>query len=232
MPSAPASNILSVNSPAILDAADVLWNYHRLDHPPAPGEGILVFGSNDLRVAEHAVSLFQAGLGPWILFSGARGRMTEDWPETEAATMAALARSRGVPDECIFVEDRATNTGENIRLSREMLAAVGKAPSRVIVVQKPYMERRTQAALDVQWPAVECRVTSPPSGFGGYCTEELPPHLVIEAMAGDFQRILDYPALGFASEQPVPPEVLEAYQFLCRQGFAGQLRGTTSAGSI
>ena len=208
-----------------MEAAEVLWNYHRVDRAPAPGEGILVFGSNDLRVAEHAVFLYDAGLGPWILFSGARGRMTGDWPETEAATMAALARSCGVPDDCIFIEDRATNTGENIRLSREMLASVGLTPSRVIVVQKPYMERRTQAALDVQWPGVECLVTSPPSCFGSYCTEDLPPRLVIEAMVGDFQRILDYPALGFASEQPVPPEVLEAYRFLCCHGFAGQLRG-------
>ena len=202
----------------------MLWNYHRLEQSLLPAEGILVFGSNDLRVAEYAVSLFQAGFGPWILFSGARGRMTDDWPETEAATMAALARSRGVPDDCIFIEDRATNTGENIRLARELLDAAGRNPSRVIVVQKPYMERRTQAALDVQWPGVECRVTSPPIRFDNYCTEDLPAHLVIEAMVGDFQRILDYPALGFTSEQPVPPEVLEACRFLCRQGFAGQLR--------
>jgi uncharacterized SAM-binding protein YcdF (DUF218 family) len=215
-------------SPAIRAAAEVLWDYHRLGRSLESAEGILVFGSNDLRVAAHAVSLYQARLGPWILFSGARGRMTEHWPETEAATMAALARDHGVPDDCIFIEDRATNTGDNIRFSREMLAAAGLAPSQVIVVQKPYMERRTQAALDVQWPAVECVVTSPPFGFDSYCTEDLPSSLVIEAMVGDFQRILDYPALGFASEQPVPPEVTAAYQLLCRQGFAGQLRPTAA----
>lgn len=207
--------------PAILEAVEVLWDYHRLDRLPAPGEGILVFGSNDLRVAEHAVSLFQAGLGRWILFSGARGRMTEHWPETEAATMAALARSRGVSDACLFIEDRATNTGENIRFSRELLAAAGLTPERVIVVQKPYMERRTQAALDVQWPGAVCQVTSPPSDFASYCTDELPPQLVIEAMVGDFQRILDYPALGFASEQPVPQRVMDAYRLLCREGLPG-----------
>jgi len=48
--------------------------------------------------------------------------------------------------------------------------------------------------------------------------------LVIETMVDDFQRILDYPALGYASEQIGPPNVLEAYRFLCGQGFAGQLR--------
>jgi hypothetical protein len=43
-------------------------------------------------------------------------------------------------------------------------------------------------------------------------------------MAGDFQRILDYPALGFASAQPVPPEALAAYRLLTSAGLTGQLR--------
>lgn len=150
--------------------------------------------------------------------------MTQDWPATEAATMAALARSRGVPEACLLIEDRATHTGDNIRLSRELLASAALTPSRVIVVQKPYMERRTQAALDVQWPGVECLVTSPPFDFASYCTGALSPRLVIEAMVGDFQRIMDYPALGFASPQPVPAEVLAAFEFLRDEGFSGQLR--------
>ncbi len=183
----------------------------------------MVFGSNDLRVADHAVTLFQSGMGPWILFSGARGRMTQDWPETEAATMAARARSLGVPADCILIENRATNTGENIRYSRELLADAGRNPTSVIVVQKPYMERRTQAALDVQWPGIGCVTTSPPFDLVAYCTDELPPRLVIAAMVGDFQRILDYPALGFASCQEVPQRVRAAYEVLLNAGYSDQM---------
>ncbi len=189
-----------------------------------PADGILVFGSNDLRVAAHAADLFHAGLAPWILFSGARGRMTEDWPETEAVAMARVAREHGVPPANILVEDRATNTGENIRFSRDLLAASGIAISTAIVVQKPYMERRTIAALDVQWPGAAFRASSPPLEFQDYLTPELPPALVIAAMVGDFQRILDYPALGFASEQDVPAEALDAFHLLVAAGFGGRLR--------
>ena len=211
-------------NPKHLESAETLWAYHRLGWPVTMAEGILVFGSNDLRVAEHAVDLFQAGLGRWILFSGARGRMTQEWPQTEAATMAALARARGVPDACLLLEEGATHTGDNIRLSRGVLAAAGRTPNRVIVVQKPYMERRTRAALDVQWPEAECQVTSPPCDFASYCAGGLPPYLVTEAMVGDFQRIADYPGLGFASVQAVPPAVIAAFQYLCCEGFGGQLR--------
>lgn len=210
--------------PDHLAAALVLWDYHRLDHELAPSDGILVFGSNDLRVAAHAADLFHAGLAPWILFSGARGRMTEHWPETEAAAMARVAREHGVPESRIHIEDRATNTGENIRFSRELLAAAGIGLATAIVVQKPYMERRTIAALDVQWPEASFRASSPPLGFEEYLTPELPADLVLNAMTGDFQRILDYPALGFASEQEVPAEALDAYHFLVGSGFGGLRR--------
>lgn len=202
-----------------MDAARCLWDYHRLGHRIDRADGILVFGSNDLRVAAHAASLYLEGLAPWILFSGARGRMTEHWPVTEAEAMARVAADAGVPGEHILVEDRATNTGENIRYSRELLAARGLSPASILVVQKPYMERRTFAALEVQWPGMAVRISSPPVAFGDYFTEELPPALVIEAMAGDFRRILDYPALGFASPQPVTEEALQAYRVLTDAGF-------------
>lgn len=210
--------------PDHIAAALVLWDYHRLGHELVPADGILVFGSNDLRVAAHAADLFHAGLAPWILFSGARGRMTQDWPETEAESMARVARDLGVPADAILIENRATNTGENIRFSRELLQLSGHLLSTAIIVQKPYMERRTIAALDVQWPELNFRASSPPLDFHQYCTGELTPELVTEAMAGDFQRILDYPALGFASEQPVPPEAMDAYRFLTAAGLIGQLR--------
>ena len=209
--------------PEHLAAARILWDYHQLNHELSPADGILVFGSNDLRVAEHAAQLFHEGLAPWILFSGARGRMTQDWAETEAEAMARVAREHGVPEDAIFIEDKATNTGENIRFARDLLASRGITLSTAIVVQKPYMERRTIAALDVQWPEVGFRATSPALGFEEYCAGDLTAALVTSAMAGDLQRVLDYPALGFASAQETPEEVMEAFRLLVTAGFTAQL---------
>jgi hypothetical protein len=205
-------------------AAGVLWNYHRLCETILPADGILVFGSNDLRVAEHAVSLYKDGFAPWILFSGERGRMTQTWPETEAETMARVARMAGVPESAILIENRATNTGENIRFSRELLAERGLMPVSAIFVQKPYMERRTRAALEVQWPGMKIQLGSPPVNLREYCSGALTFAGVVSAMVGDFQRIMDYPALGFASAQEVTEEVLTAYEILVAAGFREQLR--------
>lgn len=210
-------------TPSTLAAAEAIWEYHRLRHVLVPADVILVFGSNDLRVAGHAAELHLAGLAPRILFSGARGRMTMDWAETEAVAMARVARERGVAEENILIEDRATNTGENIRFSRELLAAKGIPASTAIAVQKPYMERRTHAALEAQWPELRCQVSSPDMDFRGYCTGDLTPDFVIAAIVGDFQRILDYPALGFASVQEVSEEVMAAYELLKGEGYTSRM---------
>lgn len=210
--------------PDVLDAVEALWAYHRLGHALEPAEIILVFGSSDLRVAGHAASLWHGGFAPRILFSGGRGRMTQEWADTEAEAMARVAREAGVPDDKLILEERATNTGQNIRFSRDLLESLGLTPSTAIVVQKPYMERRTHAALEVQWPELSCRTSSPALSFADYCSEELPPELVIAAMTGDFQRILDYPALGFASAQAVTQELLDAYALLVQAGYDAQLR--------
>lgn len=208
--------------PDIHAAAIELWNHLRLGLPPVPAGGMLVFGSNDLRVASHAADLHRRGYAPWILFSGARGRMTEHWEGTEAEEMARVARKHGVPDEAILIENRATNTGENIRFSRELLAERGGEPSTMLVVHKPYMERRTIAALDVQWPGVRFHPTSPDLDFDRWREGPVPVRTLIEAMAGDFQRLMIYPAKGFASVQPVPDAALEAFRFLVGAGYGSQ----------
>jgi uncharacterized SAM-binding protein YcdF (DUF218 family) len=218
--------LLLLNEPAPMTPSDALtlWNYHQVHHEPEVSDLIFVLGSNDLRVADRAAALFHDGLAPLILFSGGTGRLTEGWTETEAEQFAARARELGVPAEAILIENRSTNTGENIRFSRELLFEKDLSPKSILAVQKPYMERRVLAAMEVQWPGVSLRVTSPRLSFSDYCTEEIPERLVIEAMVGDFQRILDYPALGFASVQEVPREVMEAFMNLRDQGFIGQLR--------
>ena len=58
------------------ELARVLWDYMRLRHELVPCDLILVLGSNDTRVAEHAADLYRRGLAPRVLFSGNSGRLT------------------------------------------------------------------------------------------------------------------------------------------------------------
>jgi uncharacterized SAM-binding protein YcdF (DUF218 family) len=210
-----------------LRLAKILWDYHRLDQEPQAADLIFVLGSHDLRVAERAVELYHQGLAPYILFSGKRGALTRDWPVTEAERFASLAGEQGVPQEQILIEPEATNTGENIRYGYALLQEKGLSPRRMILVQKPYMERRTLATFLKQWPGekTEVFVTSPRIPFESYPTKEIPVEQVIGIMVGDLYRIKEYPAKGFQVPQEIPPPVMAAAEELVRRGYTRHMPG-------
>jgi len=76
-----------------------------------------------------------------------------------------------VPRERILIEPNSTNTGENIKFTRQLLAEHDLQPESFIVVQKPYMERRSYATFRKMWPEKEVIVTSPQVSFGSYLEE-------------------------------------------------------------
>lgn len=206
------------------DLAQVLWDYMQMGHEMQPSDVILVLGSNDLRVAEQGADLFLRGLAPRIVFSGNVGRLTEGvFKKSEAECFAEVALARGVPAEAILIEPRSTNTGDNIAFSRELLASHGIDPQRLIVVQKPYMERRAYATFMNFWPGKDIRISSPPIAFADYPTPELPLKLIINILVGDVQRIRVYPAKGFQIPQDIPDDVWSALEELVSRGYTGHL---------
>ena len=98
-----------------LALAKKLWDYHHLNHSLQKSDCILVLGSHDTRVADRAAELYLQGWAPLLVFSGGLGRLTEGmWTEPEADLFAKIAVNKGVPAEDILIENRSTNTGENI----------------------------------------------------------------------------------------------------------------------
>lgn len=208
----------------ILSAAKKIWDYHHLNNIMEKTDCIIVLGSHDTRVAERGAELFLEGYAPIIVFSGYLGSQTlGNWNRPEAEIFAEIAINMGVPEDKIIIEDKATNTGENITFSKKLLFDRGINPKSIIAVQKPYMERRTYATVKKLWPEIKVLVTSPQFTFENYPTNEITLEKVINIMIGDFQRILLYPDRGFLIPQEVPAEVLEAYNFLVEAGYTAHL---------
>lgn len=209
-----------------LSLARKLWDYHHVNHTLAAADCILVLGSHDTRVAERGAELLLADFAPWLVFSGGLGRLTEGvWTEPEADTFARIARQMGVPAEKILTENRSTNTGENIALSHQLLRKHGITVRRMILVQKPYMERRAYATFLKQWPGdpVSLMVTSPQLSFEDYPNADVSLEHVIQIMVGDMQRIRVYAEKGFQVHQDIPADVWNAYEQLVASGFTEHL---------
>lgn len=209
-----------MNQSEVSALAKKLWDYHHVNHILKKSDCILALGSHDLRVAERAAELYLQGYAPLVIMSGGLGNFTKDmWTEKEADQFAAIAIRKGVPEKNILIENKSTNTGENILFTQKLLGKKKVNPQSFIVVQKPYMERRSYATFKKHWPDKDLIVTSPQISFEEYPTDEIPMEKVINIMVGDLQRIKMYPVKGFQIYQDIPADVWDAYEKLVALGF-------------
>jgi uncharacterized SAM-binding protein YcdF (DUF218 family) len=213
----------------VWQAAEVVWAFHQLGHAPSPAEVVITLGCHDIAVADVAADLYLSGLAPLIVATGGDNASTRALlGGGEAMVYRDRMIARGVPREAILVEQEARHTGENFTNSRDLLAAEGIKPRTALIACMPYMERRAWATCRSQWPEVELQCVSSGGSLGEYLDlmwhrDALPAETVLANIVGDLDRIWRYPALGFAIEQPQPPETLHAFRLLVDAGYGTKL---------
>ncbi|XP_033755538.1 uncharacterized protein SCO4629-like [Pecten maximus] len=207
-------------------AAQSIWNYMKLNHTPRKSDVILVLGNHDTRTADYASKLFLDGKADWLMFSGKVGVLTQGkWRKTEAEIFKDKALTKGVPQDRILTELKATNTGENIIFSYNVLEANGLLDTlgSIILVQMPHMERRVYATFMKQWPGdptkLDVSVTSPPIPLQKYPNPDVGSlRNVVTVMMGCLYRLRVYPEIGFQIYQQIPDDVWNHYICLLRSG--------------
>ncbi|WIY07095.1 YdcF family protein [Amycolatopsis mongoliensis] len=204
--------------------ADVrtLWDYHDLRHEPRRSDVGIGLGSRDPGVAVHTAELFHAGRFPLVVFTGANAPTTvERFPRGEAVHYREIALELGVPDDVILVEPAARNTGENILLTRRLLA--DRDIRSVTLVTRPYQQRRAYATAKRLWPGVGVVCASKAVSFEDHLTGEEDADRVISMLVGETQRITEYAARGFVIPQDVPAGVERAFGRLAAAGFTQRM---------
>lgn len=206
----------------------VLWDYMKLDMPLRKADCIVGFGCYNEEIALRAAELYHAGWAPKVLFTGGLGRNTKEmWTQSEAERFAAIAIAAGVPEADIILENRSTNTAENIRFTKAKLEELGMEVHHLIGIHKPFMERRLHAALGVYWPEMDFTLTSPQVSIEQYIrlstAQGLDEKRVIEVLVGDFQRIDVYARLGYQLPQHIPQSVWQAFDALVALGYTREL---------
>lgn len=94
---------------------------------------------------DRAITLYQEGLAPRLVLTG--GSAPADAP-SEAAVGRDYALAQGIPPEAILVEDQSHTTVENLRGTRELLAAL-PAPTILLVSDPFHMARARRIAGDL-----------------------------------------------------------------------------------
>jgi DUF218 domain len=205
-------------------AAHIIWDYHQLGHELQPCSAAIALGSHDLGVAAFAANLYHQGLFPLLVVSGADNpTMAHLFPRGEAEHFRERAVELGVPESSILTEPQATNTGQNIEYSRDLLRERGVEVQTLMLISMPYMQRRAYATCRKVWSEITPLCASEPLGFDAYVKSIGDEAMVIDQLVGDLQRIIEYPSLGFAVSQKVPTTVHEAFTYLIEQRYISRL---------
>jgi uncharacterized SAM-binding protein YcdF (DUF218 family) len=201
---------------------EMIWAYNQLQQQPRAADLLLVMGTNDLRVADHAAFLAKKFAYRYIVCSGGKTHrqsfMNETFGGVEANVLAARLIERGIDPQLILHEDQATNTGENVIYTRDLLIQRGTIIKTGQLVHVPSMERRALATAQRQWPEVEWSVSSWGGSYEDYVAGA-DEQRFINIMVGDTCRILTYVDQGFQTEQPMPDDVRQALGKLIESGF-------------
>ncbi|WP_329127309.1 YdcF family protein [Streptomyces sp. NBC_01465] len=204
------------------DQADArtIWAFHQMGHELQPCSAAITLGSLDLGVAATTADLYHAGMFPVVVFTGDTSDATKErFPRGEAVHYREHAISLGVPDEAILLEPKATNTGQNIGFSREVLERAGIAVSTMLLISMPYMQRRAYATCRKLWPEVQPVCVSQPLSFDEYVSTHDHEKQLIDMLMGDMERVMEYPKRGFAIEQHVPERVRDTFNRLRAHGY-------------
>jgi hypothetical protein len=189
-----------------------------------PADLIIGFGHFDPKIPRRCCELFNRRLAPRILFTGGVGAGSADIGTTEAEFFMEIARqdAPSIPDSAIFIEQNSTNTGENLAMSREVLANLetplrfGHELRRVILVANAYRQRRVYLSARRRLEGVALQNAPPITSY----EEE---HRLFDAkgesldlhLCGEVERIQRYPARGYMAYAALPMDVLIAVEDLC-----------------
>lgn len=200
--------------------AKIIWDYMILHHQLTNADLVLVCGNDDEMTCERTLEVYKENLAPLILVSGSGSLKNRDgFQENEAQRIKEYLIVNNIPENIILIEDRARSTGDNAMFSKKLLEEKNIYPKKIILITKPYMERRAYSTFMKQWPGPEYLVTSKQISFEDYCKKFPDKDHFINLMVGDLQRIKEYPKLGFQMEQEIPARVWNSGQELIKLGY-------------
>jgi uncharacterized SAM-binding protein YcdF (DUF218 family) len=201
----------------------ILWDFNRIDDELRPVDVAVGLGSHDPDVPVYTAGLYHRGLFPLIVFTGANAATTVDrFPHGEAVHYREIALEHGVPDDAILVEPRARHTGENIDLTRELLAERGVTVRSVLLTCRPYQQRRAYATARRRWPDVDVRCSADPRSLEAYVARIGEAGRVIDMLVGDTQRLTRYARSGDSLPQAIPDSVRAACDRLLAAGYTSR----------
>ena len=201
--------------------AEIIFNYLYMGDSAVEKSDLIVgFGHFDMKIPRQCGLLYKQGLSEKILFSGGVGAGSADLKEPEAVAFKKelLHNLPDLKEEAILIEEKSTNTGENVQFSQRLLEGLdsnftfSKGIKSVIAVANPCRQKRVYLTLRKHYPALTVYNCPPKADLEGEIQmfgskgEDF-----IALLVGELERIINYPEKGFIEYERVPEDVEKAY---------------------
>lgn len=179
-------------------------------------------------LASYCGELYAQHRAERIVFTGGIGAGTADlaMPEADAWQKQLAQTHPAIPPDHVVVENRSTNTAENIAFTAAILSArwpdfnFERGLEHALIVASPSRLRRVKLTLRHLLPKLRTTRCLPPytnfeHEFTLYESKGLGYHA---HLAGELERLVTYPARGWIVAEALPTEVIEACAVLRQHG--------------
>lgn len=183
------------------------------DAAPERVDIVIGFGHFDPTITERCAQLYKQLSAKAILFTGGIGAGTADLNQPEADFFFDTCRANhpDIPEENIFVENRSTNTSENILFSMDVLKAqspnwnVASGIKSAALVATPYRQRRVCLTFKKLLPNIVPFNLPPESSLeADRKLFESKGQNLDEMLLPELERIRTYPDKGWIVREPIP----------------------------
>ena len=208
---------------------EVLLKYLFINKEIEKADAILGLGSIDYKVAEKCAELYKKGYGKYIIFTGNCGKETEGIiNQTEGENFRDVAVKIGVPEDKIYLEKQATTTWENYIYVRRVMRDNNLNPKSMVVVQKPYAERRSYAISGKFYTDKKMYITSPDFSIDHF--EEYYNDIKLNSLSdiiceivGEIKILEEFSKYDMQIPQVIPEDVRKAFNYLVDKGYTKYL---------
>jgi uncharacterized SAM-binding protein YcdF (DUF218 family) len=200
-----------------MNPAEILYSWLAMHGPVTRADTVIGFGHFDLAIPRRCVELVKSGAAQHIIFTGGIGAGTADLGKPEADAFAdVVAADAPQYSRELVVENRSTNTAQNIQFTDELLKVrPAVAMGSVFLVATPCRQRRVWLTWRKHHPEIPAQNAAVEATYEEtrdlYASKQQD---IVEQLLGEWQRIRDYPAKGWIVADEIPQAVNAAAEQL------------------
>jgi hypothetical protein len=183
-----------------------VWRFLVVNDQPKRSDIIFVFGGLDLAVPIRAAELYHAKIATQILITGNIGPLSKNvFNKPEAQIFRDEMIKHHVPSSSVLIEDKATNTLQNVMLGMNLLLSSNITIESAVLVAKPFLMRRCLATFQHHYNKIKVLACPPQGPILKFC--DRPRREFAERVLAELHRIKIYSEKGDITPQPLSIDV-------------------------